>query len=258
MRTQTLTDPSELAAAWARQYERVAQIIANLLRNKSMKVAEIGCGSGQLTIPLAKHAFGARFVLVDTFEDPRTGSYSKKRYRILLSNLNKARLIGRAHIVVCDYWKWIRMQGDETYDAVISSEFLPELDLAETKHFIQECHRLLKTGSVTAHSFLSPIPRNHRQRLLIKADSNPIWTNTPPREWFSPRPELVTKELRKCGFQRIRKTAFRSNLIMEADSARAWLKRAQVKASFYERHKTQLSKGGLEVPDWVIVSGVKP
>jgi hypothetical protein len=115
----------------------------------------------------------------------------------------------------------------------------------------------LKSGGVTIHSFLSPISRNSRQRLLITADSNPIWTNTPPKEWFSPKPELVIEELRKSGFQRIRKTTFRSHLIMKADAARSWLKGAEVKASFHEKHKTQLNREGLEVPDWIIVSGSK-
>jgi hypothetical protein len=61
------------------------------------------------------------------------------------------------------------------------------------------------------------IARNPRQKLLIEADSNPVWTYTPPKEWFSPKPELVTRELRKSGFHRIRRITIRSHLIMKAD-----------------------------------------
>jgi cyclopropane fatty-acyl-phospholipid synthase-like methyltransferase len=256
MRAEILTDPSEVEAAWSKQYDRLAGIFADIVGKKNRRIAEIGCGGGQLTISLAKRAASAQFVLVDRFADTRTGSYSKN-YKALVSNLKKAKLRERARIVVSDYLKWITTQDDETYDAVISSEFLPEIDSAEVGHFVRECYRLLKTRGVTAHSFLSPIPRNSRQRLVITADSNPVWTRTPPKEWFSPRPELVIKELRESGFQRIRKSMIRSHLIMKADAAKSGLRSWEVKASFYETHKKQLNKSGLEIPDWVIIWGVK-
>lgn len=224
---------------------------------RNARESEVGCGDGQLTIPLATHAASAQFVLVDRFADTRTGSYSKN-YKALVSNLTKAKLNGRARIVVSDYLKWITSQDDEEYDAVISSEFLPEIDSAEVRRFLRDCYRTLKPRGVTAHSFLSPIPRNIRQRLLITADSNPVWTRTPPKEWFSPRPELVVKELRGSGLRRIRKTVIRSHLIMKADAAKSALRSWEVKASFYETHKEQLNKSGLEIPDWIIISGVKP
>lgn len=257
MRPEILIDPSEIEVAWSKQYDRLGRIFANVIGKKSKRIAEVGCGDGQLTIPLAKHAASAQFVLVDRFADTRTGSYSKN-YKALVSNLKKAKLKARARIVVSDYLKWITTQTDETYDAVISSEFLPEIDSADVRRFVRECYRILKPRGVTAHSFLSPIPRNIRQRLLITADSNPVWTRTPPKEWFSPRPELVINELRDSGLQRIRKTMIRSHLIMKADAAESSLKSWEVKASFYETHKKQLNKSGFEIPDWIIISGVKP
>jgi len=45
---------------------------------------------------------------------------------------------------------------------------------------------------------------------------------------------------------------------MKANAAESWLRSAEVKTSFYQKHKEQLNESGLEVPDWVIVSGVKP
>jgi 2-polyprenyl-3-methyl-5-hydroxy-6-metoxy-1,4-benzoquinol methylase len=88
----------------------------------------------------------------------------------------------------------------ETFDAVISCEFLPEIISTETKRFIHECHRLLKPRGVNVHFFISPVPRNIRQKLLILADSNPTWTDTPPKEWFSPKPNLVINESKGAGF----------------------------------------------------------
>jgi 2-polyprenyl-3-methyl-5-hydroxy-6-metoxy-1,4-benzoquinol methylase len=253
MRRQILTDPSEVAAAWSTQYEKLAQTFANILGKKNRKIAEIGCGSGTLTIPLAKHAANAQFVLVDRF----VGSVYSQNYGALLSNLKRAKLIGRACIVVSDHLKWITTQLDETYDAVISSEFLPEVDSAETRQFIRECYRLLRPRGVAVHSFLSPIPRNIRQKLLITADSNPAWTNTPPKEWFSPKPQLVIRELRESGFHQIRRKVIRSNLVIKADAARSQLKRWEIKDSFFKAHEKLLNTHGFEIPDWIIISAVK-
>ena len=254
---ETVTKPSDLEAAWSKQYDRLARIFAKTLGKKNRRVAEIGCGRGQLTIPLAKQAANVQLVLVDRFADTKTGSYSKS-YKLLVSNLRKAKLKGRARIVVSDYLKWVTAQSDGTYDAVISTEFLPEIDSAEVRHLMQACYRLLKPRGVTIHSFLSPIPRNSRQRLMIIADSNPVWTRTPPKEWFSPRPERVIRELRNSGFQQIRRITIRSHLIIKADAAESSLKSWEVRASFYKAYKKQLNKSGLEIPDWIIVSGVKP
>lgn len=250
---EVVTDPTDLEDAWAKQYVNVAHVFARVLGRKRQKIAEIGCGRGQLTISLAKCARNFRFVLVDRF----VGVNYSKNYTVLRRNLVNSGLTKRAHIVVSDYMKWLTTQGDETYEGVISSEFIPEIDSDETSRFIRECYRILKPEGVTIHAFLSPIPKNFRQRLLITADSNPLWTNTPPREWFSPKPELVISELRKSGFHRIRKDKLRAQLIMKADAAKSWLKSAEVRVDFYEKHKKLLGEAGLEVPDWVIVSGVK-
>ena len=250
---QVVTDPSDLDAVWSNQYEKLALVVADVL-GKSQRVAEIGCGRGQLTIPLARRVKNLQFVLVDRF----VGTSYSKSYKALVRNVRKASLLKRTHIVVSDYMKWLTRQNDDTYEAIISSEFIPEIDSNETHQFIQECYRIMKPKGVTVHSFLSPIPRNFRQKLLITADSNPLWTRTPPKEWFSPKPELVIKELRQTGFHRIRKTTVRAQVIMKADAAESWLKSAEVKANFYERNRKLLNESGLEVPEWVIVSGIKP
>jgi cyclopropane fatty-acyl-phospholipid synthase-like methyltransferase len=252
MTAEVVTDPSDLEVVWSKQYEKLAHVFADAL-GKGQRVVEIGCGRGQLTIPLARRAKNLHFVLVDRF----VGTNYSKNHKALVRKLVKARQMKRAHIVVSDYMKWLITQNDDTYEAVISREFIPEIDYDETHQFIQECYRVMKRKGVTVHSFLSPIPMNIRQRLLITADSNPLWTRTPPKEWVSPEPELVIKELRKSGFHRIRKTTLRAQVIMKADAAESWLKGAEVKANFYETYKKLLNESGL-VPDWVIVSGIKP
>lgn len=250
---EVVSEPSRLDAAWSNQYEKLAQVFADALGNRR-RIAEVGCGRGQLTIPLARRSTKLRFILVDRF----VGTNYSKNYKALVCNLSKARLSKRAEIVVSDYTEWARRQKAATYEAVISSEFIPELNSGETHQFIRECYRILKPEGLAAHSFLSPIARNFRQSLLIKADSNPLWTRTPPKQWFSPKPELVIKELRKSGFHRIRKTTLATRLVMKADAAKSWLKSAEVKSNFYGRHEKLLNESGLEVPDWAVVSGIKP
>ena len=250
---EVVTDTSGLEAAWSGQYVRLSHVFSDAIGIKKQRVVEIGCGRGQLTLPLAKRARNVRFVLVDRF----VGTNYSTNYRKLVGLLKKTKLAKRAEIIVSDYMKWLNEQPDCTYEAVISSEFLPEIDATGTHHFMQQCYRVLKPEGVTAHSFLSPTPRNIGQALLITADSNPVWTRTPPKEWFSPKPELVVREMRRSGFHRIRKTALKARMTMKADAAKIFLRNAEVRASFYRSHRWLLNESGLEVPDWVVVSGVK-
>ena len=183
MKTQILTKPFEVAAGWNSQYYRLATKFAKRIGNKPLKMAEVGCGSGRLTVPLMKQLGNSQFVLVDRFANTRTGSYFKS-YEVLSTDLKKAKLTRRVHVVISDYLKWIRTQHDGAYDGVISSEFLPEITMGGMRRFIQECYRVLKSGGVTVHCFWSPTPRNSRQRLVITADTDPTWTRTPPEEWL--------------------------------------------------------------------------
>jgi len=260
MKSEPITKPSDVEKAWSNQYDRLTRIFATVLGKGTRQIAEIGCGSGQLTVPLAKQARNLRFVLVDTFANPRTGSYSNKRYQALASSMGKAKVYRRVRIVAADYMEWIKKQDHETYDAIISSEFLPEITSAELAAFIPECYRILKPTGKAIHSFLSPMPRNYAQKLLIEADSNPTWTSTPAKEWFSPKPQLVIKELRKAGFQKIRHVRLESHLVVKAAAAVSFLRSLDpdVKTKFYKKHRIQLEMSGLEIPDWIIIAAIKP
>jgi tRNA G46 methylase TrmB len=83
VKTEILTKPSELREAWSEQYGRLARVFADMLGNNVRVTAEIGCGSGALTIPFAKLASRLQFVLVDRFADTIHGSYSRS-YRALI------------------------------------------------------------------------------------------------------------------------------------------------------------------------------
>jgi cyclopropane fatty-acyl-phospholipid synthase-like methyltransferase len=254
MDTRVLNRPSELAAAWNSQYDRVATEFAARLGNKQGRIAEVGCGGGRLTIPLMKLLGNSDFVLVDKFADATTWV----RREVLVSNLRKAKLRRRTRVVISDYLKWIRTEHDAAYEGVISCEFLPEITRLGISHFFPECFRVLKQGGVAVHCFWSPTPRNFRQRLVIIADSDPTWTRTPPAEWFSPTPTMVMRELRRAGFTNLRKVSLKSRMILRGQAAKAELERWEVRPGFYEKYRRTIDKEGLEFPDWIIISTKKP
>jgi SAM-dependent methyltransferase len=232
----------------------VATEFAARLGYKPGRIAEVGCGGGRLTIPLMKILDDSEFVLVDKFADP-TPWVGRE---VLAANLKKARLRRRAHVVISDYLKWIRLEHDAAYDGAISCEFLPEITRLGMGQFFRECFRVLKPAGVAVHCFWSPMPRNSRQRLVIIADSDPTWTRTPPAEWFSPKPTLVMGELRRAGFTNLRKGTLKSRLILRGQTAKAELDRWEVMPGFYEKYRRTIDKEGLEFPDWIIISAKKP
>lgn len=247
-----VSDPGEIQAAWTRQYERLARKFATFLPSKDALSVEIGCGKGQLTIPLAGLRPTHRIIAVDRFEGSYSGDYDD-----FISALSRSTLKRRISIVVSHYLDWQRLQPDKKYDAVISSEFLPEIDSTELNAFLLECWRILNLGGVTIHSFLSPDPRTIGQRLLIEADSDPKWTKDPPKEWFSPPPKLVLKQLRQTGFVNVTPSRIKSSLAFKANAARTLLKAWGVRDEFWNNYREQLLRRSLEIPDWVIVAGFK-
>ena len=247
-----VTNPKHLRDAWAGQYQRLARQFAGLLRSKTGNLVEIGCGRGQLTIPLSKLVSDS-FFIVDNF----CGPYSKD-YRLLKSALVRERLKSRIQVIVSDYADWLSRQSSDQYGALISNEFLPEINTADMRRFLSECYRVLKPAGVTVHGFLSPNPENLRQQLVIESDTDSRWTDFPSEEWFSPPPSLVKNQLRQIGFRKIRTFEIKSGLIIKADAARTFLRRWGVKDGFWKVYKERLTQEGLEIPDWIIVSGVKP
>ena len=252
MRIRPISEPRELGAAWSGQYARLAELFSRVLPKKRGVLVEIGCGKGQLTIPLAERLPRCQIIGLDRFR----GSYSQVQTE-LLSNLASLGKNLAIKVIVSDYKAWLSNQQNSKYDAIISSEFLPEIDSKSMRSFFLESYRVLKVGGTTIHSFLSPKPRNARQRLLIEADSDPRWTKTPPTEWFSPPPRQVLECLKLAGFKRPRNIRLRSGLVISSSAARKLLKDWDVRQSYWKSHREALEKVGLEIPDWLIVGAAK-
>jgi len=252
VKIRPISDPRELGAAWSGQYGRLAELFSRMLPKQRGVLVEIGCGKGQLTIPLAERLPRCQIIGVDRFR----GSYSQAQIELLSNLASQGKNLG-IKVIVSDYQAWLSNQKNSKYDAIISSEFFPEIDSKSMRGFFVESYRVLKAGGTTIHSFLSPKPRNARQRRLIEADSDPRWTKTPPAEWFSPPPRRVLEYLKLAGFKRSRHVRLRSGLVIRSTAAREVLRDWDVRQSYWKSHREVLEKDGLEIPDWLIVGAAK-
>jgi len=251
--TNVISHPKYLESAWLALYDKLAKSFADLLRFNTGHLVEIGCGRGQLTIPLSRLVANSPITVVDKFAGP----YSKD-LKLLRAALAQEKLGKRVDMAFSDYSRWLLEQRDNKYDAMISNEFLCEIDSIEMRRFLSECYRVLRPRGITIHGFLSPRARNSRQRLSIEADSNPRWAKHPPKEWFSPQPKYVADQLRRTGFRTVRTQVIKNDLRIKASAARQLLRRWNVKESFWRLHQERLIREGLEIPDWVVVAGLKP
>ncbi len=239
--------------AWDARYAALAKVIAEFLPSKGATVVEVGCGRGQLTIPLANAAVRYQVVGVDSYAGPYAGDL-----RSLKEALRRHDLNGRVAVTTSDGLQWLARRREGLYDGLISSEFLPELDSTELGEFLVGSYRVLKKGGVAIHAFLSPVARTAAQRLLIEADSDPRWTRHPPKEWFSPPPKLVAERLRAAGFRHVAGVSLRNSVAARGEAATVLLDRYGVRRAFWEARRRRLARGGLEMPDWAVLVGWKP
>lgn len=249
---EIIREPGELDDAWSAQYERLAQEFAGIIGSVTSDIVEISCGRGQLTIPLAKRIPSSKIVAVDRFQGPYRGD--KQRLKTVLQ---KEGLKDRVKLIHSDCWRWFENQSCSVHEVLVSSELFAEFDLAELRRFVAESCRVLRLGGLTAHSFLSPYGINPRQRRLITADSDPRWTKYPPKEWFSPSPGLVRRELLQAGFVETRVHRIQSRVRFIGSAARTLLRRWGVRQAFLKFNNEKLDEDGLEPPDWMIVEARK-
>ncbi|HZY94199.1 MAG TPA: class I SAM-dependent methyltransferase [Candidatus Bathyarchaeia archaeon] len=247
-----VSDPADIESSWHQLYERLVSKVASILPARG-EFIEVGCGKGQFTIPLLRKLPNCRIVAVDRFEGPYHGDRSD-----LTAAINRSRLRARVRIVKGDFLDWMTAQVGPKYDAVVSNDFVAEIDSKGLRTFLSECHRILKPGGISVHSFLSPKPQNRRQRRLIEADSNPKWTKDPPLEWFSPAESLVIHLLKLAHFKKVQRSVLRSELVFRSIAARDLLKSWGVRQSYWQLNRRILEREGLEVPGFSITSALKP
>jgi SAM-dependent methyltransferase len=248
-----VTRSDRLENAWKRVHVRLARTMADTLPLQVRSILEVGAGRGQLTLPLLDRVASTLVTIVDQFKGPYTSDRSSLR-----TSVNRAGAQRRVRVVSMNALRFLLRSDPARFDAVLSSEFLPEVAPPEVGSFFRACRRVLRPGGVTVHAFLSPDPANARQRLVVEADSDPRWARSPPPAWFSPPPSWALRELRSAGFRRTRLLRFPGGLRMRGEAARSQLRRWGVTSSFARTFADQLRRPGLELPDWIVIYGTKP
>lgn len=248
---RTVFRTKDIPAAWEREYSRLGRALSLLIPRGPTVIGEIGCGRGQLTVPLALASPRARIFAVDQFSGPYSGHQGA-----LEAALQETGLRENVSVVAEDGLGWLARQPPRTLHAVVSSEFLPELTSAEMSAFFRSSSRTIIRGGVTAHVFLSPTPRNRRQWLTIEADSSPLWSSHPPKEWFAPIPEMARNRLVKTGFSEVRIRSLLSGTRFIGPAASRQLRLWGVRETFDRRYREELADG-VELPDWILLSGVQ-
>lgn len=250
---RTVSDPRDLREAWEREYARLARRLSKLLPSEPVTLVEIGCGWGQLTIPLAAAVPAARIIAIDNFAGP----YSSDREKLARA-LETNELTRRVRVLVSDGPKWLSRQRAGRFNAVLSGEFLSEVTAREMSAFFTACFRVVGAGGTTAHVFLSPNARTVGQGLTIEADTDLRWSTRPPAEWFSPSPEIARYTLARAGFTQVRIQVLPSDLRFAGGAARRQLRIWGVSEAFDRSRRGELTSHGLELPDWVVLSGRRP
>ena len=250
-----VSEASKLDAAIKEMYERLAQFLLRRLDvGHSSTVLEVGCGSGQLTIPFARRVRGKCVLIAyDCWLGPYSGGLNDLRDAIAGEGLEDS--IG----VVEGDVKQIGI-SDERVDSVISNELFCDLDANALKRALNEFYRILKDGGNMIHGELNPIPENKAQELLIKADLNYSIEALPfeGERWFSPTVEELSSMIRKAGFRNIQVSYFKTNLSFGYEAAVELLKRWKIDMAFVERYEKELKKHGLEFPCEHLIKCEKP
>ncbi len=232
-----------LSLLWQRGYERLAKRFSSLLTDKKdSTLLELGCGRGQLTIPLAR-SFGGGIIATDN---------ELKNIEALKKNIKINHLNGKVTPVFADA---ASIELDKSsLDAIVSNFFLGWVDEDSFKDIMRRLKSTLKTGGIVVHSDFSPLPENPSQEIALEQGF--FKNNTDPsQKWWSP--VEVEKVLMDTGFKSIDVASFDWEMTLDSHLAVEQLKRWGAKPGFINANKGILKTHGMELPRSFIVTARK-
>src|SRR3972149_465575 len=149
-----------LSMIWSKGYDRLAMRLATMIPNTpDSTVLEMGCGRGQLTLPLASSLKG-RIIAVDR---------SKRDVEMLEEALRERGFDGRVETMAVD--------------AVVSNFFFGWIDEGKARSLIQWLGRVLKEGGVMLHSDFLPKAENQSQAVAIE-QGRAVNNQDPSIKWW--------------------------------------------------------------------------
>jgi len=229
-------------------YERLAAfLVENLDFEKVSTILEVGCGSGQLSIPFVRKIMRIKSSFRVIALDLSVGPY-KGHLDILKTCLREEKLEGLITPVNADV-RSMSVIADESVDLVVSNETLCELDRNGLEMALREFYRVLKSDGQMVHGELIQAFENDAQRLVIEANLRSLETSLPRPEWVSPFSDEVAALLHKIGFRDITVKYFETNVKFRGfNAALRKLQEWRVDPVFVKEHLEEIRKYGLEYP----------
>lgn len=159
----------------------------------------------------------------------------------LLSSTKSLGLADRTSAIRDDTLGWLKRQPVDGFDAIVSSEMLPEMTSSGLSDIFAECHGCLRAGRVTLRTFLSPIARNKRQGLLVGPTRTLEGPSICPKNG-SPRGPIWSRMN-----SRLRDFATPSRRL----SGATWRQRARQRARFFRTSGSNSAFGWLTETSWL-------
>jgi ubiquinone/menaquinone biosynthesis C-methylase UbiE len=237
-----------LEKAVKNMYERLAVfVVGNMDFEKVSTILEVGCGSGQLTLPFVRQVMRVkpsfRVIALDLSVGPYRGHLEILKTRLHEEGLEELVVPLNADV------RNMNALADESVDLVISNETLCELDRNGLEKALREFCRVLKFGGQMMHGELIQAFENEAQKLMVEANLHSLETSLPRPEWVSPFSDDVAALLHKIGFKDIKVRYFETDVIFrDFNVALRKLRQWHVDPAFIKERTKDIRRYGLEYP----------
>ncbi len=234
-------DPEKIPAAYREYYARLARHFkAEIEREDFNTILEVGCGNGQLTLPLLRILPGkVRMFAADSFKKPYSGWLQE-----LEEQVREAGLETRVRFVEADATKLDDLRNNSV-DVLVSNELLCDLvPRVKLRNAVLEFRRVLKPHGIMVHGeWSSTHPRNSGH---FKAKHSPSWN-----------PDELQSLMWTEGFGDFRVTYFDTTIKFTKTAALEELSSWGASPRFLRKHENALRKSGVKLPFEHVISSRK-
>jgi ubiquinone/menaquinone biosynthesis C-methylase UbiE len=232
-----------LSPLWKRGYERLAGHFSTMIPDsEDSLILEIGCGRGQLTLPLSTRLRGRIIALDDSPEVVATLGERLKNSGPSIQITTVASDADGLHL------------GKGSVDCVISNFFLGWVDKEKASRIMASIYEVLREGGVMIHSDFNPYPENSAQAFVLE-QGRPENNLDPSVRWWTP--DEVCEIAGEKGFKNTEISFFDWDLKFDYPLAIEQLKRWGAKPEFIRERERSLRNMGMELPKSFMVRAVK-